>query len=235
MAVLELNALSVDLSGSFSATVIMPENAGMPVEKKYPALFFIHDIGGNDTDIRSVKNLEMLANKLGIFIVAPALMHSFGLDLEWGGKYGHFVSQELPGICCHMFPIDRSRCYIGGTGWGAYGAVTNAIRYPEAVAGCVCVNGQFDIAALAEACLQGKALPHLRRPNLEALFAPLDGVAGGKFDLLSDTQEFPKNLYLACVDAQMAETTRLAKRAQIDVHIGSCEEELYFGALSWIR
>lgn len=235
MAVLELNALSVDLSGSFSATVIMPENTGMTADKKYPALFFIHDIGGNDTDIRSVKNLETLANKLGIFIVAPALMHSFGLDLAWGGKYGHFVSQELPGICRHIFPIDRSRCYVGGTGWGAYGAVMNAVRYPESFAGCICVNGQFDVAAMVKDCLTGKAVPHLRRPHLEALFAPLDGVRGSEFDLLSGTHGLPKKMYLACMDTQINETAGLAKIAQSDFYIESCEEDLYSGALCWIR
>lgn len=234
MAVLELNALSVDLSGSFSATVIMPENTGLTGNQKYSALFFLHDIGGNDTDIRTVKNLEALANELGLFIVAPSVMHSFALDLEWGGKYGHFVSRELPGICCHMFPIDKDRCYVGGTGWGAYGAVMNAARYPEAFRKCVCIDGQFDMAALATDCLEGKPLPHLRRPNLEALFAPLDQVAGGPFDLLSGSHDMPRELYLTCEETNIAQTARLAKAARADIHTGAREQDLYSGALRWL-
>lgn len=234
MAVLELNALSVDLSGSFSATVILPENAGLTGDKTYPALFFLHDIGGNDTDIRTVKGLEALANELGLFIVAPSVMHSFALDLKWGGKYGHFVSKELPEICRHMFPIDRERCYVGGTGWGAYGAVMNAARYPEAFGKCVCVDGRFDVAALAADCLAGKPLPHLRRPNLEALFAPLEQVAGSRFDLLSGGSKLPKALYLACGETDMEQTARLAKAAGADIHTGNREKDLYDGALRWL-
>lgn len=234
MAVLELNALSVDLSGSFSATVFFPENVDLTAGQKYPALFFMHDIGGNNTDIRTVKGLEALASRLGLFIIAPALMHSFGLDLEWGGKYGHFAAVELPGICCHMFPIDKSRCYVGGTGWGAYGAVMSAAAYPGAFAKCVCVDGKFDIAQLCADCLAGKALPHLRRPHLEALFAPLDQVQGGRFDLFAPGHVMPEQLYLACADTELEQTRKLAKAIGADIHTGSSEQSLYAGALNWL-
>ena len=123
MAVLELNALSTALAGSFSATVIFPDGTGIAQDRLYPALYFLHDIGGNDTDIRTIKNLQDLSNELGLFIISPSLMHSFGIDLRWGGKYGDFVCRELPGICRHMFPLDESRQYAGGTGGGAYGVV----------------------------------------------------------------------------------------------------------------
>ena len=64
MAILELNGLSTALAGSFSATVIFPDCENMTQDKCYPALYFLHDIGGNDTDIRTVKNLQKLSNDL---------------------------------------------------------------------------------------------------------------------------------------------------------------------------
>ena len=84
MAILTMNALSVALSGSFSATVILPDRIpeGMT---SCPALYFIHTVGGSGADIREIRGLQALSNELGLFIICPSLMHSFGLDLPWGG------------------------------------------------------------------------------------------------------------------------------------------------------
>lgn len=234
MAVLELNALSVDLSGSFSATVFFPENRAAAENKKYPALFFLHDIGGDDTDIRTVKGLEALASELGLYIVAPALNHSFGLDLEWGAKYGHFVNTELPGICAHMFPIDKSRLYVGGVGGGAWGAVMQAAEHPDVFEKCIAIDGKYDIASLCEAALAGAVLPNMSVANLEALFAPLDQVRGGRFDILAPGHVMPKQLYLACLDTDIADTAAVGKAAGVDVHTASTEMAMYSGAVRWL-
>ena len=62
MAVLELNGLSTALAGSFSATVIFPDCQHISESMFYPALYHLHSIGGNDTDIRTIKNLQALRN-----------------------------------------------------------------------------------------------------------------------------------------------------------------------------
>ncbi len=234
MAILELNALSVDLSGSFSATVLFPENASLTECKKYPALFFVHDIGGDDTDIRAVKGLDRLANQYGIFIVAPSVMHSFGLDLPWGAKYGHFLWSELPKICAHLFPLDTARLSVGGVGWGAYGAAYQCAHHPDIFARCAAIDGRFDVAGLCRDCLAGKEIPYLRRPNLEALFAPLEAVTGSDFDLLSGTQPLPREIYLGCTDTDADASIRMAKVARCDVHTAFAEYDLYKGALRWL-
>ena len=235
MAVIELNALSVQLSGSFSATVIMPENRALH-QDRCGALYLLHDVGGDDTDLRTVKNLEALADRHGLFIIAPSLMHSFGLDLPYGGKYGRFVWEELPGICRHMFPLDPEKTFIGGVGWGAYGAAVQAAAHPEVFKKCLCINGRFDIAGLCEAALAGEELPHLSLPMLEALFTPLKQVRGGSRDLLGPDGALPEELYIGCREdsAFLEENAALAKAGRTAVHTAPSEEELFAAAAAWL-
>ena len=232
MAVMELNALSVCLSGSFSATVFLPERSGLQSNKRYPALYLIHDIGGNDTDWRNVKNLEALAEKYGVFIIAPSLMHSFAQDLPWGGKYGDFVARELPGICGHMLPLDKTRTYIGGTGWGAWAAVKQAMDHPEVFKKCIAVDGCFDVVGLCADALAGHTLPHLSLPMVEAVFAPLDKVAGSRFDLFAGSA-LPEELFLGCVEqgGRMTQTEEFANRTGRIIHTAAAEEALWDTAI----
>ncbi len=237
MAVIEFNALSTNLSGSFSATVFVPENRFLGDEKNdHPAIYLLHDVGGDDTDFRTAKNLESLASELNLFIVAPSLMHSFGMDLRWGGKYGAFVCSELPGICQHMFPLDPKRSYIGGVGWGAYGAVMQALNHPDSFGKCVTINGKFDIASLCEAVADGGETEHLRAPMLSALFGPLDQVHGGSFDLFGGGCNIGVPLYVGCEESSptLSENMRFSKIAGSALHTGVSEEDLFSAALTWL-
>lgn len=238
MAVLELNALSVALSGSFSATVIMPENSNMQAEpeKRYPALYFLHDIGGNDTDIRTVKNLEKLAAQLGMFIIAPTVMHSFAVNLRWGGKYGTFVSKELPEICQHLFPLEPQRKYVGGTGYGAYAAYLQAAENPDVFEKCIAINGQFDVVAMCSAAAAGKEVPHLDAPMLEAVFGSLNDVKESRFDIFSSNHTVPQSIFIACEDEHewYEENAALAQRLNTGLHTGQNEDDLYLASLQWL-
>lgn len=236
MAVLELNALSTALAGSFSATVIIPDNAAVADGKLYPSLYFLHDIGGNHTDIRTIKNLESLANALSLFIIAPSVMHSFGMDLPWGGKYGDFVCRELPGICRHMFPLDESRQYIGGHNGGAYGAVWHAANHPEAFSKCFVFNGRYDVAGMCEAVSAGAKVPCLTKANLEAVFGDLAKVRGSSLDVLCPDNPAPKAIFFGCTEdfEAVGDSVSFAKQLKTAVHICRTEEAVFDAALRWL-
>lgn len=236
MAVLELNGLSTALAGSFSATVIFPDCQHISEGTFYPALYHLHDIGGNDTDIRTIKNLQALSNRLGIFVVAPSVMHSFGMDLPWGGKYGRFVCEELPGICRHLFPLDEKRQYIGGTGGGAYGAVWHAANHPGAFSKCFVWNGHYDAAALCEAAASGTPISRLTAANLKAVFGDLKAVRGGKMDILAPNASKPQAIYIGCTedDPDAAPGEALAKRLKVPFHMGKTEEAIFEAGLIWL-
>lgn len=235
MAVLTLNALSVALSGSFSAAVLLPDAPALE-ERKYPALYFLHDVGGGPSDIREIPGLQKLCNELGLFIIAPGVMHSFGLDLPWGGKYGEFVRAELPAICRHLFPLDRERQFVGGTGGGAYGAWCHAAGHPEIFRGCVMLNGRFDVASLCEAAAAGAALPRMTPANLEAVFGPADKVRGSGHDILRDGAPLPAGMFLGCEEnfEALEDNLDFARRKKADLHLAPSAPELYAAALRWV-
>lgn len=236
MAVLELNALSTALSGSFSATIIFPDEPAMQ-DGAHPALYFLHDTGGDDTDIRTVKNLQALSNELGLFVICPNVMHSFGLDLEWGAKYGDFICRELPGICRHMFPLCEARQFIGGQGSGAYGAFWHAANRPEVFSKCLLINGHFSVVALCEAAAAGKPLPDtMTAANLQALFGNLTEVRGSAFDIKREDAPAPKQVYLACEETFIgrSDDDALAKRLQTPLHLCKTEEDAFEAGLRWL-
>lgn len=236
MAVLEINALSTALSGSFSVTVIAPENSALEESKLYPALYFIHEIGGDDTDIRTVKNLERFASEHGIFVIAPSVMHSFARDLRWGGKYGTFVSKELPGICRHMFPLDADRQYIGGIGSGAYAAYLQAGENPNVFKKCVALDGHFNIPGLCENAARNLPLPHLTPSMVEAVFPDLMAVRGSRLDVFSPEATVPAQLFLGCQEDFVGYSgcAELAKIARATLHVAKNEENLFEAAIRWL-
>ena len=236
MAGLDLNALSVALSGSFSATVILPDRIpdGMTA---CPALYFIHTVGGSGADIREIRGLQALSNELGLFIVCPSLMHSFGLDLPWGGKYGDFVSRELPGICRHVFPLDESRQFIGGAGGGAYGALWHGVYQGDVFSKCITFNARLDVASLCEAVEKGVKVPNLRKPNLTALFGEdLNAVRNSGFDLFRPEAPAPKALYLGCEEdfTGFNGLEDYGRKHGADVHMAPTREALWAAGLRWL-
>ena len=236
MAVLDLNALSVALSGSFSATVVLPDRIPEG-QVSCPALYFIHTVGGNGADIREIRGLQALSNELGLFIICPSLMHSFGLDLPWGGKYGDFVSRELIGICRHVFPLDENRQFIGGAGGGAYGALWHGVYHGDVFKKCITFNARFDVASLCEAVEKGVKVPNLRKPNLTALFGEdLNAVRGSSFDLLRPEAPSPKTMYLGCEEdfTGFDGLEEYGKNHGADVHMAPTREALWAAGLRWL-
>ena len=236
MSILDLNALSVALSGSFSATVILPDRIpeGMT---SCPALYFIHTMGGSGADIREIRGLQALSNELGLFIICPSLMHSFGLDLPWGGKYGDFVSRELIGICRHLFPLDADRQFIGGAGGGAYGALWHGVYHGDVFKKCITFNARLDVASLCEAVEKGVKVPNLRKPNLTALFGEdLNAVRNSSFDLLRPEAPSPKALYLGCEEdfTGFDGLQEYGKNHGTDVHMAPTREALWAAGLRWL-
>jgi S-formylglutathione hydrolase FrmB len=235
MAVLELNALSTTLCGSFSATVLFPDEPTMQ-DKTYASLYFLHDVGGNDTDIRTIKNLNSLVNELGLFIICPSVMHSFGMDLPLGGKYSEFMNRELPGICRHLFPLDETRQFVGGVGIGAYGAYWNAANHPDVFQKCMLVNGRYDMAALCEKVDSGAEVCRLTKPNLEAIFGNLQGVRHSPYDLLWAESSLAKEAFVGWEKDSVAaaDSLNFAKRLQRAAYIGESEEDVYETGLRWL-
>lgn len=232
MAVLEINALSVYLSGSFSATVFAPESPALGDGRKQ-AVILLHDLGGCGDDFRGVKNLESLANQLGVFFVAPTIDHSFGFDLRYGGKFGKFLWEEVPGIFSRMFPIQEQGNRIAGVGTGAYAAWMLSQAHPEQFQGCVLLDGRFDVAALCEQAAAGNPASGTTAPMLEAAFGPLEQVRGGEKDPFRPGVIPMGKVFLGCREdcPWQEENQRLSQALEIPLHHAATVEALLSQAL----
>ena len=102
MAMIEMNALSTVLCGSFSAKVFFPEMDKLGLgendyDKKYPVLWLYHSDGGSSMDWLCTP-AEKCAAENGIFIIAADVQHCLCTNMEYGPKYEEFMVKELPGI-----------------------------------------------------------------------------------------------------------------------------------------
>lgn len=236
MAILEWKAFSAALRGKYSATTIFPDRLAAD-GRRYPALYFLHDIGGDDTDIRTVKNLEALANELGLFLICPNTMHSYGMDLQCGGAYGTFFCRELPGFCGRLFPLDEGRRFVGGWRGGAYGAYWHAANHPEHFQGCVLINGHYDVAALCDAAVTGRPISDtLTAADLQAAFGELKAVRGSKYDILRSENPVPQNVFMGCDEDSpgISVSAGFAKQLKIPLYLGKGEEDLFDAGLRWL-
>ena len=227
MAMIQWNALSTSLFGSFEALTLLPDAAVMQeTEGRLPVLYLLHDNGENALQFLRSRELEDICNNKKMAICCPWLLHSFGQDLRWGGKFGNFAAKEFPGICANTFAVDNSRAVISGIGTGAYAACFLARTYPGAFGKAIGFNGRYDMAALFREVKEGEGTDDLAVPMLEAAFGDPDSLAGSAKDLFAGSA--PAGAVLGCAPdfAGAEETRRLAGLWGLPVHTGTLAQVL---------
>ncbi|MBR1585674.1 MAG: hypothetical protein IJ662_09055 [Clostridia bacterium] len=223
MAIMQWNALSTCLFGSFEAVTLLPDAALLTGEagQRYPVLYLLHDNGENPMQFLRMPELEKLCNARQLIICCPWISHSLGHDLRWGGKFGRFAGEEFPGICQHMFPVDNDRAMIGGIGWGAYAACAVALRSPGRFRKIIAFNGCFDLAALGRKLAAGEEDPFLSAPMLQAVAGELTSLAGSEKDLFAHDRP-QDEIWLGCGDeAHAQDSRRLAEAWGASLYTGS--------------
>ena len=177
MATIEMNMLSVITCGSISVRVFCPGMDRLALDDKehrvkYPVLWLLHTDGGAAIDWLETP-AERIAEKYGIFLIAPDQHHAMGTDMAFGPRYESFLHTELLNICRNCLPIseDPAENWIGGVGTGAYGAVKMALKHPDVFSKAVAINGILDMEALIAKAVAGEdtGTPH-NRASLEAVF-----------------------------------------------------------------
>lgn len=82
----------------------------------------------------------------------PAVHLSFYNDMAHGGKYGQFISEEVPTLVRDLFPLSAARKdnFVAGLSMGGYGAFKMALAHPEQFAAAASLSGALDIHSLVE-------------------------------------------------------------------------------------
>jgi S-formylglutathione hydrolase FrmB len=120
--------------------VILPSDYDANKTSDYPALYFLHGLGGNEQLLLNSGGLNMIQDlrdqkRIGEFlIVAPDAGRSFYINSRDGKvRYEDFFIREfLPYIESHYrVRAERKARGITGVSMGGYGALRFALRYPE--------------------------------------------------------------------------------------------------------
>lgn len=233
MAIIEMNALSVCLSGSFAAKVFAPDQNMLSKNDAgngRPVLFLLHDDGGDSTDFLVRKVFDDISKEYGIYIIAPNIAHSFGVDMDCGIDYETFLRDELPGICHHVFGtrVSGEGVWIAGVGTGGYAAIRLAHKYPEIFSKAITWNAQFDIGSLYRRAAEGEDLPYEDARMLDAVFGGLEQFQTS-YDLFTTMQQIEKGKYAVACDrscSYLDENRRLCEKTGIELEHYNDEYEM---------
>ncbi len=120
--------------------VILPSDYDSNKASDYPALYFLHGLGGNEQLLLNSGGMNMIqdlrdSKRIGEFlIVAPDAGRSFYINSRDGKvRYEDFFIREfLPYIESHYrVRAERKSRGITGVSMGGYGALRFALRYPN--------------------------------------------------------------------------------------------------------
>ncbi len=158
MALIHCNFFSHVLGLMSSMSVILPDpgpfKAGISLglrQKRYPTLYLLHGLSDDHTVWQRRTSIERYVEGLNLAVVMPAAQRSFYTDMATGERYWTFISEEVPAIARHFFPLSEARAenYVAGLSMGGYGAFKLALTYPERYAAAASLSGALDVVRLA--------------------------------------------------------------------------------------
>lgn len=155
MALVTCNFFSETLGLSTSMTVILPQQTSAQIGmsnivygSKHPTLYLLHGLSDDDTIWTRRTSIERYVASMGLAVVMPQVHRSFYADMQFGGKYWTFISEELPSIARSFFHLseDREDNFVAGLSMGGYGAFKLALRNPDKFAAAASLSGSMNIA-----------------------------------------------------------------------------------------
>jgi S-formylglutathione hydrolase FrmB len=188
MALIHCHFYSQVLGLMSTMSVILPDpgplEAAIAPKKRqvrYPALYLLHGLSDDHTAWQRRTAIERYVEGLNLAVVMPGVNRSYYTDMVSGQRYWTFISQEVPDIARHFFPLseDRTENYVAGLSMGGYGAFKLALTYPERYAAAASLSGALDVVGLAH------AEQAAGQSELEHIFGEASALAGSPNDLFS--------------------------------------------------
>lgn len=155
LALVTCHFFSEALGLSTSMTVILPQQTStqigmnnVRVGTEHPTLYLLHGLSDDDTIWLRRTSIERYVASMGLAVVMPQVHRSFYTDMEFGGKYWTFISEELPMIARDFFHLSSKRedNFVAGLSMGGYGAFKLALRNPDKFAAAASLSGALNIA-----------------------------------------------------------------------------------------
>ncbi|KAA8997953.1 esterase family protein [Paenibacillus spiritus] len=155
MALMECRFYSEVLGLSTSMTVILPQQTSSQIGMQnntrgglHPTLYLLHGLSDDDSVWLRRTSIERYVAETGLAVVMPQVHRSFYTDMEWGGKYWTYISEEVPALARSFFPLsaEREDNFVAGLSMGGYGAFKLSLRKPESFAAAASLSGALDMA-----------------------------------------------------------------------------------------
>jgi S-formylglutathione hydrolase FrmB len=159
MALMHCHFFSQVLELTSTMSVIFPDpvpsEAGTMLStppQRYPTLYLLHGLSDDHTMWQRRTSIERYVTQLNLAVVMPAVERSFYTDMAAGLRYWTFISEEVPALARHFFPLSdvRAENYVAGLSMGGYGAFKLALSYPERYAAAASLSGALDAVRLAQ-------------------------------------------------------------------------------------
>lgn len=212
MALVHIDFFSEVLGLSCQADVILPQKeqgigqSGSDKTGDVPVLWLLHGASDDHTIWQRRTSIERYAAPLGLAVVMPAVQLSFYTNMEYGGRYFDYITEELPELMRGFFHISAKRAdnFIAGLSMGGYGAFKAALSKPEQYAAAASLSGALDIHALIRRRAKDPKVPKPPVDIMKLVFGSTSSIKGSKHDLLyllqkgsSSKSKLPR-LFVSC-------------------------------------
>lgn len=188
--------------------VLMPRRTLKEIQSKraprYHTLYLLHGHSDDHTAWQRYTSIERYAEGLNLAVVMPEVHLSFYNNMAHGGKYGQFISEEVPAVARELFSLSSRRedNFVAGLSMGGYGAFKLALTHPDRYAAAASLSGAVD---LNEVVRVKKNEPGNKEwiEEMRTVFGDLSKVPGSKSDLFALARKAAKapikpRLYQCC-------------------------------------
>ncbi|MDA3734007.1 alpha/beta hydrolase family protein [Niameybacter massiliensis] len=146
MAFFKGEIFAKSLGMNVGLNVILPYDT---CDKELKVLYLLHGMSDGCGAWSRWTRIEHYANQYGYIVIMPEVHISFYTNMEYGGNYYTYITEELPMLCEKMFGIqpDREKTYIAGLSMGGYGSMLCALSKPDQYKACGALSAVCDIKA----------------------------------------------------------------------------------------
>jgi S-formylglutathione hydrolase FrmB len=110
---------------------------------KHPTLYFYHGHTGNHGSVIRQTAIERYALCYGLAVILPSTHLSAYTNMKHGGRYGDYLTEELPIVMRRMFPLSdkREENFVAGISNGGVAAYRYGLNRPDLFSAIGCLSG----------------------------------------------------------------------------------------------
>lgn len=167
--------------------------------KKYQTLYLLHGGGEDYTSYVRYTNIETWANERKLAVIMPCGTNSSYMDMDYGQRYYTYISEELPNVMQHVFPLSRKKedHFVMGFSMGGMGTMHWSFDHPEFFAAAAFMSGGGDFTEATEYINPG--IPAPQNDIFYPPFGGIDKVKGSEGDVRMlvqrMVQKWPKEMW----------------------------------------